>query len=67
VQSSALLKTRLPGGDIPIAKLELGVQVRSQAGAWEREEINAKAPTFHLTLTNNPWQLITVHHLTPET
>jgi hypothetical protein len=30
-------KTATPG-DIPLAKLELGAQVRSQAGAWEREE-----------------------------
>jgi sulfur relay (sulfurtransferase) DsrC/TusE family protein len=33
--------------------------VRPQAGAWEREEINAKASSFHLTLTTKHWQLIT--------
>ena len=63
LQSSALLNSRQSVGDIPIAKLELGVQVRSQAGAWERDEINAKASSFHLTLTADPWQLITAHRL----
>jgi hypothetical protein len=27
-----------PAGNVPFAKLELGAQVRSQAGAWEREK-----------------------------
>jgi hypothetical protein len=55
-----LLKKQLPVDDIPVAKLELGAQVRSQAGAWEREGINAKAPLVHLTLTTGNRQLITV-------
>ena len=37
-QSSALRNSRQAVGDIPLAKLELGVQVRSQAGAWERDK-----------------------------
>jgi hypothetical protein len=52
-------KKQLPVGDIPLAKLELGIQVRSQAGAWGREAINAKTPLIHLTLTTDHWQLIT--------
>jgi hypothetical protein len=58
-QSSALLKSRQPVGDIPIAKLELGAQVRSQAGAWEREGDKRQAPLPYLTLTTDHWQLIT--------
>ena len=72
LQSSALLKKRLLVGYIPLAKLELGVQVRPQAGAWEREEIvssnsgeGVEGPeadaSIHLTLTTDPWQLITAH------
>jgi hypothetical protein len=31
-------KSRQSGGYVPFAKLELGVQVRPQAGAWGREK-----------------------------
>jgi hypothetical protein len=43
LRSSASLNSRQSIGDIPVAKQELGVQVRSQAGAWERDG-KASAP-----------------------
>jgi hypothetical protein len=61
-----LLKSLQSVVHIPLAKLELAANMRPQAGAWERDETNAKAPSFHLTLTANPWQLITVQPLIPD-
>jgi hypothetical protein len=60
VQSSALLKSRQFDGNIPLAKRELGTHVRPQAGAWEREQNERQGAFNHLTLTTDPWQLITV-------
>jgi hypothetical protein len=47
--SEALLRSKpgaLKSGSV-VAKQELGVQVRSQAGAWERV-INRRGPRFYL-------------------
>ena len=58
VQSSALLNSRQSVGYIPVAKLELGARCVPKLELGN-ERNNAKAPSIHLTLTTDYWQLIT--------